>query len=471
MFDRFFRLRENGTSVRTELTAGLVTFLTMAYIIFVQPAVLSGKMFNMDTGMDFGALTAATCYSAAIGTLIMGLWARYPVALAPGMGENFFFVFTAIPVAAAAGYAVPWQAALGAVFVSGLLFVAVSLVGARKLLMDLISPSMKHGIAVGIGFFIAFIGFQNAGLILKDPGTAVKLNPRFDSPDLIVFFVGLFVMAGLYARKVRGAILIGLAVATALAVGLKLWLPFAPAWIADAKVVKDSILAQRFQIATSVVSAPPSVLPTLFKMDIAAAFSLPMLPIVIIFLYMAVFDTIGTLIGVGQQAGLLRDNQLPRVERAFLADSVGTVAGAAMGTSTVTAFIESAAGVEHGGRTGLTAVATAALFLVAPCFAPLVVMVGGYPPITAPALVLVGAMMMGSVTRIDWDDPTEALPAFLTVLGIPLCYSIADGLTLGFISYPIIKLLSGRGREVGVLMYGLAAVLVCYFLFVRAGLA
>ena len=219
MFDRFFRLRENGTSVRTELTAGLVTFLTMAYIIFVQPAVLSGKMFNMDTGMDFGALTAATCYSAAIGTLIMGLWARYPVALAPGMGENFFFVFTAIPVAAAAGYAVPWQAALGAVFVSGLLFVAVSLVGARKLLMDLISPSMKHGIAVGIGFFIAFIGFQNAGLILKDPGTAVKLNPRFDSPDLIVFFVGLFVMAGLYARKVRGAILIGLAVATALAVG------------------------------------------------------------------------------------------------------------------------------------------------------------------------------------------------------------------------------------------------------------
>jgi AGZA family xanthine/uracil permease-like MFS transporter len=404
--------------------------------------------------MDFGAIMTATCLSAALATAIMALYARYPIAQAPGMGENFFFVFSAIPAATAAGFTNGWQVALGAVFISGVLFLILSLVGLRELIFNAISPSLKNGIAAGIGLFIAFIGLQNAGLIVKDPGTAVKLNAHFTSPDLIVFFTGLLVTAALFARKVRGSILWGIASATALTAILKLVLP--------------QMLMQRFEFAKGLVSAPPSLAPTFLKMDLIHALSPAMLPFVFVFLFMLTFDAIGTLIGVCEQAGFMRDNKLPRAKQAMVSDAVGTVAGAGLGTSTVTSFIESAAGVEQGGRTGLTGLVVAALFLLALFFSPLIAMVGSYPPITAPALVMVGAMMIRNVTKIDWNDATESVPAFLTMIGIPLSYSIADGLALGFISFPVIKLLSGRGREIGWLTYLLAVVLVLYFIFVRS---
>jgi len=470
VLDRLFHLAENQTHPRAELLAGLTTFLTMAYIIFVQPAVLSGAMFGQPTGMDFGAVTTATCLSAALATAIMALYARYPIAQAPGMGENFFFVFSAIPAAAAAGFPNAWAVALGTVFISGVLFLILSLVGLRELIFNAISPSLKNGIAAGIGLFIAFIGLQNAGLIIKDAGTGVKMNAHFASPDLLVFFVGLLLTAVLHARKVRGSILWGILGATALAVAIKLLLPqILPSVVASPEVA-ESALMKRFAFAQGIVSAPPSLAPTFLKIDLAHALSAKMLPFIFVFLFMLVFDAIGTLIGVCEQAGFIQNNKLPRAKQAMLSDAIGTVAGAALGTSTVTSFIESAAGVEQGGRTGLTGLIVAALFLVALFFSPLISMVGRYPPITAPALVIVGAMMLQNVTKIDWKDYSESIPAFLTLIGIPLSYSIADGLALGFISYPIIKLFSGKGRQIGWLTYFLAAVLLAYFLLIRSQL-
>lgn len=468
MLERIFQLRQNGTTARTEVVAGVTTFLTMSYIIFVQPAVLSGVMFGQPTGMDFGAITTATCLAAALASAIMGLYARYPIAQAPGMGENFFFVFSAIPAAAAAGSAVPWATALGAVFISGIAFLVLSLVGVREAVMNSISPSMKHAIAAGIGLFIAFIGLQNAGLILKDPGTAVKLNPHFASPDLAVFFVGLMVAGGLYARRVRGSILWGILAAGALAVALKLALPLLGESFPNAPVIAESALMQRFEIADHVLAPPPSLEPTLFKMDLAGALSVAMAPFIAIFLFMVFFDTVGTLVGVAQQAGLMRDGRLPRARQAFVSDAVGTVAGACLGTSTVTSYVESATGVEQGGRTGLTAVTVAVLFLLALFFSPVIAMLGAYAPVTAPALVLVGAMMLRNVAQLAWDDFTELLPAFLVVVGIPLSYSIADGLALGFISYPVVKALGGRLREVRWMSWVLAGLLLAYFILVRS---
>ena len=478
MLDRFFRLSENHTTVRTELLAWLTTFLTMAYIIIVQPQVLSGRMFNIETGMDFGAVTTATCIAAALATAIMGLYGRYPIAQAPGMGENFFFVASMLPAAAAmiaaqekagqiaAGSTTPWQVGLGVVFYSGLLFLLLSMLGVREKLMEAISPSMRNGIAIGIGLFIVLIGMDSTGLLLKDPGTGWKLNPRFASPDLIIFFVGLLVTATLHARRVRGAIILGIAASTALAVALKLDLPHVP-WLAELPLVKNSMLMNKFMLAHGVVDLPPSIAPTLFKLDLVSPLSLAMAPFILIFLFMVLFDTLGTLIGVAEQAGLIRDNRLPHARQALMSDAVGTVAGAALGTSTVTSFIESAAGVEQGGRTGLTALVAAALFLLALFFSPIIDMIGSYRPITAPALIVVGTMMMRNVTKIDWDNYAESLPAFLVIAGIPMTFSIADGLALGFIAYPLVKLFSGQGRDVKWLMYVMAVVLVAYFAVVR----
>ena len=468
MIERLFKLADNKTSIRTEALAGVTTFLTMAYIIFVQPAVLSGKMFGADTGMDFGAVTTGTCLSAALATAIMALYGRFPIAQAPGMGENFFFIFSALPAATAAGFTDGWQVALGVVFVSGVLFLILSLVGLRELIFNAVSPSLKNGIAAGIGLFIAFIGLQQAGVILKDAGTAVKLNTQFISPDLIIFFVGLLVTAVLHARRVRGSILWGIVAATALACLLKLLLRHMPAEVSSAQIVTRSMLESRFEFATAVVALPPSLGPTLLKMDVAHALTPKMLPFVFVFLFMLTFDAIGTLIGVCEQAGFMRDNKLPRARQAMVSDAIGTVAGAMLGTSTVTSFVESAAGVEAGGRTGLTSLVVAALFVLALFFSPVIAMIGSYPPLTAPALTIVGAMMMQNVTKIKWTDYTESIPAFLILIGIPLSYSIADGLALGFISYAVIKAFSGRGREIGWLAYLLAIVLVSYFVFVRS---
>ena len=472
MWERWFRLRENDTTVRTELIAGCVTFLTMAYIIFVQPAVLSGRFFGeLRTGMDFGAVTTATCLSAALATAVMGLYARYPIAQAPGMGENFFFVLTTIPAAAAlVGQEHAWQVALGVVFYSGVLFLLLTLTGVRETILDSLSPSLKNAIAAGIGLFIAFIGLQNAGLVLKDPGTGVKLNPHFNSPDLVVFFFGLLLSAVLHARRVPGSMLWGIVGSTLLAVALHASMPHLPPAISEATVVTESKLMTQFQVATAVVSAPPSLAPVAFQMDLTNSLAAPMLPFIGVFLFMVLFDTVGTLVGVGEQAGFIENNKLPRANRAMLSDAVGTVVGATLGTSTVTSFIESAAGVEQGGRTGLTALTVAALFLVAPFFSPLVAMVGSYAPITAPALVIVGSMMIRNVTKIDWSDAGEAMPAFLTLIGIPLSYSIADGLALGLLSYPIIKLASGARRDVHWMSIVLALLVAAYFVFLRAGM-
>jgi len=467
MFEKLFHLKENGTNLRTELLAGLTTFLTMAYIIFLQPAILSGALYGTSTGMDFGAVMTGTCISAIIATVIMALYARYPIALAPGMGENFFFIFSAAPAAAAAGFANSWQVALGAVFISGLLFMLLSAVGAREALINAVSPSMKNGIAVGIGLFIAFIGLQNARIIIPTPGTAVKLNPEFASPDVIVFLAGLVVTAALHARRVKGSILWGILTTCALAVILKSLLPHMPEFIAASKAVKASLLMTHLAVAHHIFAAPPSIKPILFKMDLVHACSAAMFPFIIIFLFMAVFDTMGTLIGVAEQAGFMKNNQLPRASRALMADAIGTAAGACFGNSTVTCYIESAAGVEQGGRTGLAGLVVAGLFLGALFFSPIVKMVGSYAPLTAPALIIVGFMMIQNIRKIDWTDYSEAIPSFITAIGIPLAYSIADGLALGFITYPFIKLISGKRKELQWPMILISAALLFYFILVR----
>jgi AGZA family xanthine/uracil permease-like MFS transporter len=465
--ERLFGLAAAGTTVRTEALAGVTTFLTMAYIIFVQPAVLSGHMFGAPTGMDFGALATATCLSAALASAVMGLYARYPIALAPGMGENFFFVLCVIPAAAQAGLPDPWRVALGVVFVSAVLFYVLYFLGIREVLFDALSPSMKSGIAVGIGIFIAFIGLQQAGVVLRDPGTAVKLNPCFASPDLLVFFFGLLMAAGLHTRRVRGAILWSILGAAALAAAMRWLLGRAPDLAAHPRVA-GSALMTKFAPAGGVLAMPPSPAPTFMQMDVAGALTGVMIPFVLIFLFMDTFDTIGTLVGVGEQAGLIRENRLPRARQAMLADTLGTVFGSLLGAGTTTSYIESAAGVEVGGRTGLTSLTVAALFLLALFFSPVVAMVGSYPPITAPALVMVGAMMAQNARKVQWDDLSESVPAFLVMIGIPLTYSIGDGLALGFLAYPIVKLVGGRRRDVNWLMWAMAAVLAAYFVLVRS---
>ncbi len=481
MFNRFFKLQENNTTVRTEITAGLTTFLTMAYIIVVQPMVLSGQMFGFETGMDFGSVLTATCIAAAIATIIMALYARYPIAQAPGMGENFFFVFSVLPAAAAAGFSNNWQVALGVVFIAGVIFLLLSLTGVRKMIIDAISPNLKNSMAVGIGLFIAFIGLQNSGLIVSaasvvetssgpalSPGTLVKMNPHFASVDLIVFFFGLFLTATLHVKRIKGSILWGILGATVFAILLRLVFMILPAAYSQTEAIATSNLMTQFSLTARIFSAPPSLSPTFFKMDLAGALSFTMIPFIIIFLIMDVFDTLGTLIGVSEQAGFMKDGELPRANKALLSDAVGTVSGACLGTSTVTSFIESAAGVEQGGRTGLTSLTTALLFLLALFFSPIVTMIGSYTVITAPALIIVGAMMLKNVSKIDWFDYSESIPSFLTLIGIPLTYSISDGLALGFISYPIIKLFSGKAKEVSWLMYVISMILILYFIFIRA---
>jgi adenine/guanine/hypoxanthine permease len=463
-----FDLKKNGTNVRTELTAGLVTFLTMAYIIVVNPAILSTGSDGKPTGMPLSALMVATCLAAALASAVMGLVGRYPIGQAPGMGENAYFVATAMPAAALiTGHGEPWQIALGVVFWSGVLFLLLTLSGLRERLLDAVSPSMRCGIAAGIGVFIAFIGLQNAGIVLKDPFTAVKLNTKWASPDLIVFFVGLLLIAGLQARRVPGAIFWGLIASTLFAVGLRVAVPHLPEAWRGAEHVATSGLLTRFTPTIHVVAAPPSIEPLFFRLDLRGALERPMWAHIGVFFFMITFDTLGTLIAVARQANFLVDGRLPRARRAMVSDAVGTIAGACLGTSTVTSYIESAAGVAVGGRTGLTALSTAGLFLAALWFAPLAVMIGAYPPIYTPALVVVGAMMLRNAAEIEWDDFGEAFPAFLAIIGIPLSYSIADGLALALVSYPIVKLIGGSRRGVSAASVGIALLLIAYFVWLR----
>ena len=418
--DSLFHLTERATSIRTEVLAGVTTFSALAYIIFVQPAVLSA------CGMDFGAVMVATCVSSAIATLLMAWFANYPIAVAPAMGHNFFFAYSVV-----LGMAVPWQVALGGVAVAGILFVLTAGIGLRERLITAIPKSLKHAIAVGIGLLIAMVGLQWAGVIVDSPGTLVTLG-NLKTPPVLVSLFGLVVMAGLFVRGFRGALLIGM--------------------------VTTSVAAWLFGLVEfqGVVSAPPSVAPTLLQLDILGAFRPEMITVIFVFFFLALFDSVGTLVGVAEQAGLMRNGTLPRARGALMADAVGTVVGAGLGTSTVTAYIESATGVSAGGRTGLANIITAGLFLLSLFFTPLVRMIGGgyeveagvtlYPAV-APALILVGTMMMKGVRLVDWDDPTEAIPAFLTMIVMPLAVSIADGIAFGFISYASLKVATGRARE------------------------
>ncbi len=438
MLGTLFKLTENKTNVRTEVIAGITTFMTMAYIIFVQPSVLS------IAGMDFGAVMMATCLSAAIATLLMGFYANYPIALAPAMGENFFYVYTVILT-----MGISWQVALGAVFLSGVAFFVLTLFKIRELIIDAVPRSLKNAIAVGIGFFITFIGLVNAGIIVRNPMGIVKLGNLQSTPVLLSIFGILFTVL-LMIWRVKGAILIGIVATTLLSI------PFG---------------IVQYQ---GIISAPPSLAPTFMQMDILGALKLGLVTVVTVFLFMAVFDAIGTLIGIGEQAGFLVNGRLPRANRALMSDALGTVVGATLGTSTVTAYIESAAGVEEGGRTGLANMVTGLLFLLAIFFSPIVQMIGGgYQvgdsllfPVTSPALIIVGSLMARNITKILWDDLTESFPAFLTVIGMPLTYSIADGLAFGFISYPILKALSGKFREISWLVYLLGLIFLLRYAFI-----
>jgi len=430
--DVLFRLSDYGTTVRTEVLAGTTTFLTLAYIIFVQPALLAS------IGMDFGAVFVATCVASAFGTLMMAFFANYPIAVAPAMGHNFYFAFAVV-----VGMEVPWQVALGGVALAGLIFVVTAGFGLREHLITAIPASLKQAIAVGIGLLIAMVGLQWAGIIVDSPGTLIALGNLTEAP-VAVALCGFAVAAALTVRRVRGAILAGILVSAggSWALGLS-----------------------SFQ---GIASLPPSIAPTVLQLDIVSALRPEMAAVVFIFFFLALFDSVGTLIGVGEQAGLMRNGTLPRARGALMADAVGTVVGAGLGTSTVTAYIESAAGVSAGGRTGLTAVVTAVLFIAALFFSPLVSMVGaGYEvadgtilyPVIAPALIVVGTMMMQGVRLIEWNDPTESIPAFLTIIIMPLAVSITDGIAFGFISFALLKLVAGRGRETHWLIYLFAVLL------------
>lgn len=421
MLENLFKLKEKGTTPRTEVISGVTTFMTMAYIIFVQPVFMSAA------GMDFGAVMVATCISSAIATLLMGFLANYPIALAPAMGHNAFFTYVVC-----IGMGVPWQTALGAVFISGMLFIILSFFGFREKIINAIPRSLKNAIAVGIGLFIAFIGFQHAGLVKSDPNTFVTLGNLGSAPVLLAIF-GIFLIAVLMALKIKGALLIGIIV-TAL-IGIPLG------------IVKYY----------GIISTPPSLAPTFFKLDVIGAFNMGLLSVIFIFFFLDLFDTIGTLIGISEQAGFIVDGKLPRARQALFSDAVGTVTGSLLGTSTVTSYIESSAGVASGGRTGLSNLVTAGLFILSIAFYPLAKMIGGgyngLYPVTAPALIIVGSMMLPNVTKIKWEDITESIPAFLTLIIMPFTYSITDGIAIGFISYVILKLVTRKGKEVHPLLY------------------
>jgi AGZA family xanthine/uracil permease-like MFS transporter len=440
MLQRLFRLKENGTDVKTEVVAGVTTFMTLSYIIFVQPTVLSA------CGMDFGAVLVATCVAGAIATFLMGLYANYPVALAPGMGQNFFFAYTVVMK-----MGIPWEKALGAVFISGMLFLLLSLFGFREKLIDGIPDSLKEAIAVGIGLFVAMIGFQWSGIVVASSGSIIGLGDMHGAPVLLSIF-GLLLTMALVATRVRGALLWGI-IATALA-----GLPFGV-------VTYHGVLGK-----------VPSLAPTFFKLDIPGAFSLGLVSVIFVFFFLALFDSVGTLIGVSNQAGLLVNGKLPRAREALSADAFGSVSGALLGTSTITAYVESAAGVSEGGRSGLANMVTGLLMLAALFLYPLSRMVGdGYRladgsqiyPVVAPALIVVGSMMLRNVRRIHWEDATEAIPAFLTMVIMPFAFSITEGIAFGFISYSLLKIVTGRWREVHGLVYLFAILFVVRYVFLQ----
>ncbi|HLI20920.1 MAG TPA: NCS2 family permease [Stellaceae bacterium] len=411
MLDRYFQLTAHGTTVRTEVVAGCTTILTMAYIMFVNPQILA------DAGMDRGAVFVATCIGTAIGTLVMGLYANYPLALAPGMGLNAYFTYGVVK-----GMHYSWEVALGAVLISGVLFLILSLLRLREWIVDSIPQSLKMAISAGIGLFLGIIALHNAGIITGSPDTLVQLGD-IKAPSTILAVIGFLAIVALDAKKVPGAIIISVLAVTAIGVAVGIS-PFG-----------------------GIVAAPPSLEPTLLKLDFKGALDAGLIAIVFAFFFVDLFDNTGTLVGVAHRAGLIgKDGKIPRLNRVFIADSTATICGSLLGTTTVTSYIESAAGVRAGGRTGLVGVVVAILFLLSLFLSPLAGTVAGYA--TAPALLYVACLMTRGLAEIDWEDPTEYAPAMITAIAMPLTYSIATGIAFGFIAYAAVKILAGKSNAV-----------------------
>jgi len=424
--EKMFRLSEHKTNPRTEIMAGITTFMTMAYILIVNPITLSA------TGMDFGALFTATALSAIIGTLVMAFYANYPFALAPGMGLNAFFAYTVV-----LGMGYSWQFALTAVFLEGIIFIILTFLNIREAIINSIPLALKKAVSVGIGLFIAFIGLTNAGIIIQGEGIPVMLGEITSGAPLLAL-IGLAITGLLLAKRVRGALLLGILATTV--IGLPMGVTQLPEGL-------------------KFVSAPPSLQPILFQFEWANVFSFDMLIVLFTFLFVDMFDTVGTLVGVATKADMLDEKgNLPKAKQALFADAVGTTVGAILGTSTVTTYVESASGVAEGGRTGLTALSTAGMFIIALFLSPLFIMIPGAA--TAPALILVGLFMMSPIKDINFEDFTEAIPAFLAIIMMPLAYSIAEGIVFGMISYVVLKLLSGKSRDISPLMYVLAILFI-----------
>ncbi|HRN74276.1 NCS2 family permease [Ottowia sp.] len=425
---RFFRLEEHGTTIRTELLAGLTTFLTMAYILFINPSILG------DAGMPRDAVFVATCLIAALGTLVMGLYANYPIALAPGMGLNAYFAYVVV-----LGMGYTWQVALGAVFVSGCLFLVVTLTGLRGLIIRGIPLSLRYAIAAGIGMFLALIALKSAGIVATSPATYVTLGD-LHTPQAVLAVLGFILIVALDRLKVTGAILIGILAVT-----------IASFFFADNKF-------------GGIVSMPPSIEPTFLQLDIMGALSVGVVNVVLVFFLVELFDATGTLMGVARRAGLLVPGKMDRMDKALLADSAAIFAGSLLGTSSTTAYIESASGVQAGGRTGLTALMVAALFLASLFIAPLAGSVPAYA--TAPALFYVACLMLRDLTELDWDESTEVVPAVITALAMPFTYSIANGLAFGFISYAALKLFTGKVKEVHWMVWLIAIIFLVKFIVI-----
>ncbi|WP_090445083.1 NCS2 family permease [Natronincola peptidivorans] len=428
--EKTFKLKDHNTNVKTEVIAGITTFMTMAYILIVNPLILS------DAGMDFGAVFTATAVSSIIATLVMAFYANYPFALAPGMGLNAFFAYTVV-----LGMGYSWEFALTAVFLEGIIFMLLTFLNVREAIVNSIPMNLKHAVAVGIGLFIAFIGLVNAGMIEPGQGTIVALGDLSTAAPALAI-IGIIVTGILLAKNVRGALLLGIIATTAIGI---------PMGVTN--------LPEGFRF----MSTPPSLEPIFFKFDFSNIFSIDMLIVLFTFLFVDLFDTLGTLVGVASKADMLdKEGKLPKAKQALFADAVGTTFGACLGTSTVTTYVESAAGVAEGGKTGLTALSTAGMFVIALLFSPLFIMIPGAA--TAPALVLVGLFMMSPITKIDLDDFTEAIPAFLTIIMMPLAYSIAEGIVFGMVSYVFLKLLTGKGSKVSPIMYILTVLFIAKFL-------
>ena len=425
-----FRIRETGTTFMTEVLAGITTFVTMSYIIFVNPNILS------NTGMDFNALVVVTCLASALGTFLMAILADYPIALAPGMGLNAFFAFGVVLNMKINGAPVTWQMALAAVFIEGAIFAVLTLTSIREAIMNSIPKSLKIGISAGIGLFIAFIGLQSAGIVVNNDATLLGLGQLRDNTPMLLSMLGLFIMAVLTAWNVKGALLLGIIIVTGIAAALGL-----------------------VQVPEKFVSEPPSIMPLVGQLDFSLIKSSEFWVVVFTFFFVDFFDTLGTLVGVCNRSGLLDENgNLPRAKGALMADAIATMAGAAMGTSTVTSYVESSSGVAQGGRTGLTAIVTALLFVGAIFFTPIVGMVPAYA--TAPALIIVGIYMMMSLRDLNYDDWTELIPSIVGFFMMPLAYSIAVGIEFAIVLYVAIKLMTGKMKDISFLMVALAVLFI-----------